>query len=616
MKRKHYFLIFLALVQCAWAQKKEWSSPFVGYSTTKVLTLDKVEFEKGKTLLHVTATAASGASISVSPNAYLSAGGKHYAIQKATVLGLGKQYAMPDSGKVHFTMQFGAVPADTRLMHFSEGEVETGWTLCNIRDRQEDLVTDVPEEWRNVTYPDREELPDSYFSDDSTFIRVKILNYVPEAGRKMETDFGPVDFDVSYFYKEYDIALDGTATIGLHPCFPSTIYMRLGKGQYFPLLIIPGKDVSVLMDLGKGGTNAAVAFKGELAKTNYELNVQGAKDYFIMNNRRDFFESLIAKNHDVSHEFLWDLKNGLSKIGDTRYSPSTKEWMTMDAECQYARCLLDYNRFIERKVEDALKESRCSILESKYLWNRVRDGVKIPYDQAWPYSFSYSKKMTFCPFYTQAWTFIRPEFKDVDGNVNTYNKDIRTLYWALIYNTSESHEVSEKEAAKITAPDLKAYYPIAAKRWNDYVVQLNSIPHIHFDQHGDVKKDELKNKVLDDYKGKSVVFLVYDRKKHGKDLDELERDFITKADAQKVVFIHIDTRSASMGGTEPWVEAARQRLGEHYCGKRNRYDSMFSGHSPFFDGQFYYELYATDGTCTLQTTDKKKAFAAIGKWVK
>ncbi|MCR5043365.1 MAG: hypothetical protein K6A93_04405, partial [Bacteroidaceae bacterium] len=207
-------------------------------------------------------------------------------------------------------------------------------------------------------------------------------------------------------------------------------------------------------------------------------------------------------------------------------------------------------------------------------------------------------------------------FKDYNGEVNTFNKDISTLFWALNDNAAGYHEDGERRASTIKDSTIRAYYPIAAKRWNDYVLQLNSIPHIHFDQHGDVKKDELKNKVLDDYKGKSVAFLVYDRKKHGKDLDELEKNLISKANDQKVVFIHIDTRSPAMEGTGAWADAAVKRKGEHYAGKKNRYDSMFSDHFPFFDGQFYYELYASDGTCTLQTTEKKKAFAAIGKLVK
>lgn len=616
MKKPSFILILFALVQIVCAQKKEWSSPFVGYSTTKVLTLDKVELEKGKTLLHVTATTASGASISVSPDAYLSANGKHYAIQKVSVLGIGKQYAMPDSGKVHFTMQFAAVPAGTRLMHFSEGEVKSGWTLCNIRERQEDLVTKMPKEWKDVTYPDQEYLPDSYFSDDSTYIHVKILNYVPEVGRKIEVEEYPIAFDIANHYREFDIAADGTATIGLHPCFPMTIYMRLGKGTYFPLLIVPGKKMSVLMDLGKGGSEATVAFKGELAKTNYELNVLGAKDFLTFDMSNSYFDSMVNSKKNIRAEWDWYLTGGINRVNDSDYSLSTKEWLTMNVEYKHAYRLNRYNLYITRKVRGELERAGSSILENSYLWNGVREGLEIYPDERNPYSFNYSKKMTFCPDLSQAWVFSMREFKDADGNVNTYNKDIHEFFWAINYNETSSYEDGEKRAAGINDAEIKAFYPIAAKRWQEYVKRLNTFPHIHFDQHEKAKRGELKNKVLEDYRGKNVVFLVYDREKNAQDLDELERDFILRTDAQKVVFIHIDTRSPAMYGTGSWVDAAVKRMGEHYGGKRNRYDSMFQSHNPFLDGQFYYELYAPDGTCTLQTTDKKKAFNAIRKLVK
>lgn len=261
MKKPLFILILFALVQIVCAQKHEWSSPFVGYSTTKVLTLDKVDFEKGKTLLHVTASASGGSTISVSPDAYLSANGKHYAIQKASVLGLGKQYTMPDSGKVHFTMQFPPLPVETRLFHFTEGVVETGWTLCNIRERQEDLVTDVPEEWKNVTYPEREELPDSYFSDDSTYVQVKILNYVPESGTTLEVFDPPYDVDKRYHSREYDIAPDGTATIGLHLGVPQTIYFRL-QGPLFLTFDYAWKRYFCLDGSRQGRHRAICGFQG------------------------------------------------------------------------------------------------------------------------------------------------------------------------------------------------------------------------------------------------------------------------------------------------------------------------------------------------------------------
>ena len=609
MKKLSFILILFALVQIVCAQKHEWSSPFVGYSTTKVLTLDKVEFEKGKTLLHVTATAASGTSISVSPDAYLSANGKHYAIQKATVLGLGKQYTMPDSGKVHFTMQFPPLPVETRLFHFTEDVVETGWTLCNIRERQEDLVTEVPEEWKNITYPEREELPDSYFSDDSTCIHVKILNYVPEVGTKLEV-FTLYDVDDRYYSREYDIFLDGTATIKQHPCVPQTIYFRLGKGPYSFFLIQPGKDISVLMDLGKGGTEPFVAFKGELSRANYEINVKGAKNLYWFDNSDAHFESLLLSGKSLYDEY-GALRNKYSTDPILRqFAMSTRDWLYLYAERQTVKYFKSFNSYVNRKLKDDLKSANSLLLKNNFVKNSIRSDVNAVKETP---TISASSKMTYCldfMYYSDG------KYKNNKGDVNTFNKDISLLHEALVSIRNGDKEQGGRAASLIQDSTIRAYYPIAAKRWNDYVVQLNSIPHIHFDQHGDVKKDELKNKVLDDYKGKSVVFLVYDRKKHGKDLDELEKEFITKADEQKVVFIHIDTRSPAMDGTGGWADAAVKRKGEHYAGKKNRYDSMFSGHSPFFDGQFYYELYAPDGTCTLQTTDKKKAFAAIGKLVK
>ena len=610
MRHLSFILGLFTFVQIAWAQKREWSSPFVGYSTTKVLTLDKVEFDKNGTLLHVTAIAASGSSISVSPDTYLSANGKRYALRKVSVLGIGKQYKMPDSGKVHFIMQFGALPTDTRLMHFSEGEVETGWTLCNIRERQDDLVTEIPQEWKNVIYPDQEFLPDSYFSDDSTYIHVKILNYVPEAGTTLEVFDPPYDVDKRYHTREYDITPDGTATIGMHPGVPQTIYFRLGKGPYSLLLIMPGKDISALMDLGKGGTEPFVAFKGELSRANYEINVKGAKNLYWFDNSDAHFESLLLSGKSLYDEY-GALRNKYSTDPILRqFAMSTRDWLYLYAERQTVKYFKSFNSYVNRKLKDDLKSANSLLLKNNFVKNSIRSDVNAVKETP---TISASSKMTYCldfMYYSDG------KYKNNKGDVNTFNKDISLLHEALVSIRNGDKEQGGRAASLIQDSTIRAYYPIAAKRWNDYVVQLNSIPHIHFDQHGDVKKDELKNKVLEDCKGKSVVFLVYDRKKHGKDLDELEKEFITKADEQKVVFIHIDTRSPAMDGTGAWADAAVKRKGEHYAGKKNRYDSMFSGHSPFFDGQFYYELYAPDGTCTLQTTDKKKAFAAIGKLVK
>ena len=607
MKRLSFIYILCVLVLCVRAQKKEWSSPFVGYSTTKVLTLDKVKFEKGKTLLHATVTASGGNTFRVSPNAYLSANGKHYVIQDATVLGLDKRYTMPDSGKVHFTMQFGQLPANTRLMHFTEGMVETGWTLCNIMENKDNLITKMPMEWRDVTYPDREFLPESYFSDDSTYVRVTILNYVPEAGTKMETYYTPFLGDNSLYSKEYDIASDGTCTIGLHLCVPRTINLRLGKASYFHLLVMPGKDISILMDLGKGGTEPVVAFKGELARANYEINLKGAKDLYQFDNSDAHFESVILSGKSLGDEYHPLIQEYVNTTSNNHYATSTQDWLFLYAESRTINHLLQFDRYVNRRLKEDLQAANSPLLKN----NSIMNNIRTINDVRNSHLIAHSHKMTFCPDFLSYYT----EPKD-GGEAFRFNKDIMLLHWALNGNATGSYKAGETQASLIQDSTIKAYYPIAAKRWNDYVTQLNSIPHIHFDQHGEVRTEELKNKVLEDYRGKNVVFLVYDRDLHDNILDELEKKFISKANNKKMVFIHIDTRSASLLGVETWVKAARQRMGEHYSGKKNRYDSMFSGHSPFFDKQFYYELYAPDGTCTLQTTDKDEAFTAIGKLVR
>ena len=146
MKKKLFFMIlfYLVIAKIVSAQKAEWTSPFVGYSNASTLTVDKVEFEKGKTVMHVTAAAPEGTSMKVSSDAYLSADGRQYAIKKVSRLGMDKEYVMPDSGRVHFAMQFEPLPADTRLLHFVEGKAAGDWKLCNIRKAKGELKTIIP----------------------------------------------------------------------------------------------------------------------------------------------------------------------------------------------------------------------------------------------------------------------------------------------------------------------------------------------------------------------------------------------------------------------------------------------------------------------------------------
>ncbi|MBR6262455.1 MAG: hypothetical protein IKR05_04480 [Prevotella sp.] len=597
-------------MQAAFAQRAEWTSPHVGYSSTDMLTVDKVEFTKSSTLMHVTVSGREGTTFRITPTSCLKADGKRYALKKIPKVGIDKRLAMPKSGKVHFTMRFEPLPTDTKLMHFVEGDDDGGWHLCNIRDGKGDVTTEMTDEWKSIGYEDLEELPESRLCDDSTTIRVRILNYVPEAGRELQVIRVPFDFDQNDMFQCFPIAADGTATFTLHPCFPVTIYMRLGKGEYFPLLVTPGDECTILMDLEKGGTTPVVAFKGAFAKVNHELNVLGGKDFALFDGSAAHFDSLLARKQEMEVLLRNGLINQLNKIQYSKYSHATKEWMVMDTEYRYTEWLSQYNKHVEKKVEQDLKAAHSSILNNMPLWNKLRRGMKERHDNGrCPLHFLQFRKMTYIPHYVEAVRFASITDIEAKDNVHPYNKDIWKLFLALSSNEQYAYEEGLKKAEGIADPELKAYYPVAAKRWNDHVEGFNRIPHVHYDAHGgDLHGQKLKERLLEDYRGKNVAFLVYDRNDE-QALSELEEidPIIASTNDQITVFIHIDTNFMGVRG---WLQSARRWHGEHYGGRRTRYDSMFNNHGYSASG-ILYELHAPDGATTLSTTDKKEALAAI-----
>lgn len=515
---------------------------------------------------------------------------------------------MPDSGKVHFVMQFNPVPASTRVMHFSEGD-DDGWVICNIRNEKDDLPTDIPSEWRNVRYEMDEELPESKFSDDSTRIHIKILNYTPEAGQKILANWTLLDFDVCDFEKQYSISHNGTATVSLHPCFPVTLYMCLGKGDYSPSLIVPGTSLYILMDLGKDGTNPVIHFKGELATTNYELNVKGAGNFSSFRRDEAYFDSLLNENVNIKSELRWRLNDYYKSIEMSPYCKSTKEWMMMNAEYQHSNSINSgYNLYVPRKLNSELTNANSPFVKNKYLWEGISDGLRIHYDTENPYKTCYSKNFTYSPDFMNLFRYVyvlneedrlSPDFMDVWRFTKAINAEF------LI-----SDELGLKESEKIKSPVLKDYYPVAVKRWKEYVDRMNKTPHIHFNEHGDMEGEELKRAVLKDYQGKNVVFLVYDRTECGKELGEVE-SLLKKINRKNVVFIHVDKLDCLLMGARPWYEAAKGRTGEHYGGSRVRYYTMFPNYQD--ETKVMYSFYDSSGNNTLETQDKEVAFDAIRK---
>lgn len=96
--------------------------------------------------------------------------------------------------------------------------------------------------------------------------------------------YSSIDKGLYIYFSRFPINEKGEAEIRLHPCVPLTVMMGIGEAPMSPVVIVPGGDLSVLLDMGNAKDEfAAVAFKGTLAETNYKLNVCGMKNMIQYN---------------------------------------------------------------------------------------------------------------------------------------------------------------------------------------------------------------------------------------------------------------------------------------------------------------------------------------------
>lgn len=590
------------------AQKAEWTSPFVGYSNTSTLTVDKVEFEKGKTVMHVTAAAPAGTAMKVSSDAYLSADGKQYAIKKVSRLGMDKEYVMPDSGRVHFAMQFEPLPADTRLLHFVEGKAAGGWKLCNIRKDKGDLKTIIPEEWKDVKYAQSEELPESRFSDDSTHLHIQVQNYHAEMREEIRLELFSSDIPVNGHIRTYPISNDGTAAIGLRLHFPMTLSLKF-KGSYYDVLVLPGEKLSILLDAEKSGDEAAVAFKGKLAATNHELNTLGARRYPPYRYGTAFEDSIGASYpYEANRIYFKKLQDEIRTINGSSYLNSTKAWMRMNAERLYMRRISVQNSVISREVKGKLQGVKSIKINFNDIMKPFYMQVQ---EEGVLYEIRHSPSFTFAYDYTYNYYAL---YNQLEKEENIHNRNIVLMNRALLATYQGYEDLASSYAKDMSDSSMKAYLPVALERWNECVETISTIPNVHYGKEM-TERGSVRESVLKKYAGKHVVFLVYNSSSPEREefMDEFNA-IVTGHEKEDVVFAHFHN---PLNGLIHWAQKAKTVHGEHYSGIGLIQHSEFSLSSLFDDiPDFYVEIHSPDGTCMLKTDNKEEAFKAIEKLLK
>ena len=133
------------------AQKKEvvWDEPsaFMGAYNSEFV-INQVELKQTETVLHILANYRPGSWIRFAKESFVQTpDGKKYAFtggaktnEKESDLTPDSLFWMPESGMAHLALHFKPVPQDTKVLDFSEGDIDGAfgfWNICDSKMKKE-----------------------------------------------------------------------------------------------------------------------------------------------------------------------------------------------------------------------------------------------------------------------------------------------------------------------------------------------------------------------------------------------------------------------------------------------------------------------------------------------
>lgn len=222
--------------------------PFIGTTNTKCLNFEKIELTDSNTTLHSVIHFIPGWWFRIADSSAVIVDGKKYRMTAINGIPANEQVTMPDSGVMHFTMTFPAIPSDAKSLSFFE-DVPSGYYVGDI-----DLtgtadgnlyLNKIPSEYREVFVDGP--MPGPVFGYDTTTVNIHLLGYYPNAlkiQRFVTTLHGTVTND-----KTEQIDDNGNLEMKLALAGPAYLTLVFGDfHMYDDIILKPGENVNVYVD--------------------------------------------------------------------------------------------------------------------------------------------------------------------------------------------------------------------------------------------------------------------------------------------------------------------------------------------------------------------------------
>ena len=591
--------LLLALTTIAgWAQKEVvWENPsaFTGSGNIE-FDITKMELKETETVMHFRVKFIPNYWIRFAKESFLKTpDGKEYAVvsgkktsEAESDVELDSLFWMPESGQADLVLHFKPVPTDTKEIDFIEGYDEGAFRFWNICDKKTKKDPEWPAEWKGVKYAQDEKLPEAKIGKGVARIKVKLLGYKPGMGMELRVGgFRPLG-EKEYFDKSFPLADDGTATAEIPLRLTREVSVGVSGVAGGPLVIAPGQEISLLMNIG---SNRPLAIKGFLAKTNMDLNEEFVK--LLPKDAQVIRYEALSQCDTPEKRLAWlkdEFDKKIAEVKASNYTTAAKDLLCMEAEGNF----VEWSRFFGGNYTNLMMTTgKARITSQKDYSNllRANDSLLVLSEAEKAYSYQYLDKPT-SPCSDRFWTLPLSQLdKDFSARAPWLN-ELQMVYHLF--------GIDEKEWDGLTAQmkyeDCKNVVTDYQKEQERLAHELAQKESIFFKKFDDVKPESILQTILDRYKGKAVLIDMWAtwcgpcRAGH-KAMAPMKEQM----KGQNVQFVYITSPSSPMS---TWQEMIKEIDGDHYYLTKEQYSYILAKYES--GGIPTYAVYNTKGEQTYK----------------
>lgn len=259
--------------------------PFITSASTNTFSIERVTLSDTATVLDAVVNFRPGWWFQVADSSYIVADGQKYSMTGIEGIATNEHVTVPDSGVVHFTMFFPAIPANVKSIDFTEGFADgyavRGIDLTGTADDNINLSL-IPAEARKPFVDGA--LPEPVLKYDTTTVNVHLLGYVPEMG-----DISYMLYTLRGFERpDYATKPDSLGNAQFKFALAGPAYMRIrGNNNLFlsgGAHLAPGENIDLYVDTHVSGIDNMLTRDGkewmlpEGYKASYHNGIYGNLD--------------------------------------------------------------------------------------------------------------------------------------------------------------------------------------------------------------------------------------------------------------------------------------------------------------------------------------------------